>query len=124
MLMIKTFESYKNEIVEEIKELNKKMEVLSDENISIIRFDTDEKEREENTDEESITIGELKAGFATIDETTETNKLLSAIVEQQDTIIEQQEQISKFVNEGSWIISITIIVALAFHYFVNQLSKW
>lgn len=122
--MIKTFESYKNEIVEEIKELNNKMEVFSDENISIIRFDTSEEGTEENTDEESITIDEYNAGFATIDEITETNKLLSAIVEQQDTIIEQQELISKSVNEGSWVISITIIVALAFHYFVNQLSKW
>lgn len=122
--MIQTFENYKNEIVEEIKELNKKMEVFSDENISVIRFDSTEEDSEESTNEESTSIDEYIAGLTTSEQTSETNELLSTIVEQQETIIEQQGLIKNAINEGSWIISITIIVALGFKYLVEQLSKW
>lgn len=122
--MIETFEKYKNEIVEEIKELNKKMEVFSDENISVIRFNPEEENSKNGDDEESISSDEFISGLATSEQTSETNKLLSEIIENQETIIEQQTIINNSINEGSWIISITIIIALGFKYLVEQLSKW
>lgn len=122
--MIETFEKYKNEIVDEIKKLNEKMEVFTDENISVIRSHSIEEDPEESLNEELVPIDEYNSGLATSEQIAETNQLLFEIVEQQETIIEQQEQLNNSVNEGNWIISITIIVVLAFKYFMEQFSKW
>lgn len=122
--MLETFEKYKNEIVEEIKKLNEKMEVFTDENLSVIRLNSDEENSEASSDEESTSIDEYISGLATSEQSSETNQLLSTIVEQQETIIEQQALIKNALHEGSWIISITIIIALGFKYFMEQFSKW
>lgn len=113
------FESWKNEIIDNIKQLHEETKLirehLEEEETKDVLEDHEDQEEEEtenglddHEDQEEINIDE--------------NEIL--ILEKLDEVNESINSLNITVVESSIVVSISIILALSFHYFVNQLSKW
>lgn len=115
------FEAWKNEIIDNIKQLH--------EETKKIREHIEEKKEEETENvldnleaqEEQETENVLDDLEVQEEEGTEIE---IQMLEKLDDINESINILNKTVVESSIVVSISIILALAFHYFINQISKW
>lgn len=115
------FEGWKNEIIDSILQLHEETKLIREhleeekEETENVLDDHEDQEEEEET-ENVLDDHEYQE-----EEETETEIL---ILEKLDEINDSINILNTTVVESSIVISISIILALAFHYFINQISKW
>ena len=118
------FEKYKNEIIESIKNLELQQEKTNELLLKVAEDEekTDSELEEETELEEEETDSELEEETELEEEETETE--LQTLIEQNEIIIEELQEMNQNQIESSWLIALTIIITLGFHYLINQFSKW
>ena len=120
------FEGWKNEIIDSIKELHdetkkivKYLEAPQDE--QDVQDDQQEQDVQEEQEEQDVQEEQEEQD---VQEEQEEQDVQEVIIQKLDDINDSINILNKTVVESSIVVSISIIIALAFHYFVNQLSKW
>lgn len=114
------FENWKNEIVDEIKQLHEETKLIREYLEEDEETDLDKREVQEEEEKDDLDNEEDDEELQVINTDEEEVVILQKLDEINDSI----NTLNKSVVEGSIVIAITIVVALAFHYLVNQLSKW
>lgn len=121
------FEGWKNEILDSINKLHEEAKLIrerleDDEDVQDVQEEQDEQdvqdEQEEQDDQDDQDVQE-EQDEQDVQEVQET-----IIIQKLDDINDSINILNKTVVEGSLVVSISIVIALAFHYFVNQISKW
>ena len=119
-----TFDNYIKKQSETVRESEKK---------EALRLEAEKKEAEENEDtEEDIEVLEEDTLLSNYEDLYEIYiQNANKHSENQETLITQNNEMIDLMTkshksnvEGNWAIVITLIVALGFHYFINQFSKW
>lgn len=128
-------ELWKNEIIESISDLH-------DETKKIVKYlengqdEQDVQSEQEEQDAQDVQDEQEEQYAQNVQDEQGEQYLqdVQDVQEEQDAqevIIQKLDDINDSINtlnltlvESSIVVSITIILALAFHYFVNQLSKW
>lgn len=126
------FESYKNEIVDSINELKEEQELTNKileeqfktETVNGTDPEDEEYEDIEKVNEEDDISHSIQDDKDSIELTDFEESETEILIEQNEILIEKLEELNHNQIESAWTISIVIVIALGFHYFINQFSKW
>lgn len=123
-------EGWKNEIIESISELHdetkkivKYLEDVQDE--QDVQGDQEEQDAQDYQEEQDVQDDQEEQDEQDVQDDQEVvQEIETIIIQKLDDINDSINILNKTVVESSIVVSISIILALSFHYFVNQLSKW
>ena len=127
-------EKFKNEIIESIENVELQQEKTNELLLKYTEDKLEDGEKKENDDEdlELEEENEEEGQNETFDETEEDTKVsendeeneLQVLIEQNESLIQELQEMNQNQIESSWLISLTIVITLGFSYFMKQISKW
>lgn len=114
------FEGWKNEIIDSIKELHDETKKI----VKYLEAPQDEQDVQDDQQEQDVQEEQEEQDEQEAQDVQEVKDVQEVIIQKLDDINDSINNLTTIVVESSIVVSISIIIALAFHYFINQISKW